>query len=268
MIKLVEQGQEVKNRITNLEEQVKLAETKLSELKTTIQESNLNKIESKLAEWVESKTKKPEMVQNTEEGENQQQENAQQQDNTQAENQQEVVEFTEEQKQDERTNIIETICGEDPDYVSQKNSVTTLQDKLRTEREEEQNFKHQIEQIIAFHNKDVGPDAKYAYLIGQKYEITADHYTYYLEPFETAKQSHTLVGSWKGWNPDYTVMLYDKGQNCWGGPDRSLEVRLVCGDTTKIIDVREESKCTYIMTMETQGACSDSELKKLEAAIL
>jgi hypothetical protein len=51
------------------------------------------------------------------------------------------------------------------------------------------------------------------------------------------------------------VMLFEHGQRCWGGPDRSLRVSLVCGVTNELRSVAEPNKCEYVMTLSTPAAC-------------
>ena len=37
----------------------------------------------------------------------------------------------------------------------------------------------------------------------------------------------------------YSGQIYDKGQRCWNGPDRSAHVELVCGTSNAILSVAE-----------------------------
>jgi Glucosidase II beta subunit-like protein len=50
-------------------------------------------------------------------------------------------------------------------------------------------------------------------------------------PFESAKQSHTSLGSWVDFKSlgKYDTMWFNNGNRCWNGPARSLKVRIrVC----------------------------------------
>lgn len=38
-------------------------------------------------------------------------------------------------------------------------------------------------------------------------------------------QSRTSLGSWKGFEEDYSFMSFSGGQICWNGPQRSMRVR-------------------------------------------
>jgi len=122
-----------------------------------------------------------------------------------------------------------------------------------------------LENYIAF---DFGPNARYAYMHDQNYLLTSQEYTYTLKTFKEVTQGHTRVGSWGSWQNDYSVMKYENGERCWGGPDRSIAVHVVCGKDTQIIEVKEPNKCEYFMKMKTPGACTLSSLDNLRKKLL
>ena len=57
----------------------------------------------------------------------------------------------------------------------------------------------------------------------------------------------------------YKSILYDRGQHCWNGPQRSTHVVLECGEKNELLDVSEAEKCVYSMRVATQAACSPRE---------
>jgi len=68
----------------------------------------------------------------------------------------------------------------------------------------------------------------------------------------------TSLGTWKEWSGvpyKYSEMLYDNGEKCWNGPNRSMRVQIVCGAENKIDNVDEPNRCEYTMTMTTPAAC-------------
>lgn len=53
----------------------------------------------------------------------------------------------------------------------------------------------------------------------------------------------------------YTTMLYDRGQKCWNGPQRSTLVTLECGEKNQLLEVSEAEKCVYSMRVSTPAVC-------------
>ncbi|OPL32867.1 hypothetical protein AM593_01841, partial [Mytilus galloprovincialis] len=81
--------------------------------------------------------------------------------------------------------------------------------------------------------QDYGPNREYAILQDQCFEYTDREYTYKYCPFSKGSQRpkngghETSLGNWGNWagpeNDKYSIQLYEKGQNCWNGPDRSVK---------------------------------------------
>lgn len=72
----------------------------------------------------------------------------------------------------------------------------------------------------------------------------------------------------EGWEDSgYKEMKYTKGQYCWGGPDRSTRVKLVCGASNEIKSVEEPAKCEYLMVLATPYACNAHDAKELEQSL-
>lgn len=133
---------------------------------------------------------------------------------------------------------------------------------------ERDTLKRELENYNKFMNLDFGPDLAYHALYGNTYEFADREYTYKLNGFNDVQQSKpghsSTLGRWKGWDESKpNVMRYEQGDRCWGAPDRSTIVTLVCGDEHKILDVKEPNKCEYTMTIKTPAACSQSALDAL-----
>ncbi|TIB19184.1 hypothetical protein E3P92_00126 [Wallemia ichthyophaga] len=100
-------------------------------------------------------------------------------------------------------------------------------------------------------------------------------YTYELCFFDRATQRQqdrksggTNLGKFHSWNEDqeveagseafYSTQLYNKGQRCWNGPERSTVVEMVCGERNALIEVEELEKCAYKFLVSSPAACHES----------
>lgn len=93
----------------------------------------------------------------------------------------------------------------------------------------------EIRQIEDSSSKDYGLNEEFQALDGKCFDYTDREYTYKLCPFDYGSQrprqggSETRLGSWGSWDgpvqDKYSKMHYDKGVQCWNGPQRSLQVR-------------------------------------------
>ena len=52
-------------------------------------------------------------------------------------------------------------------------------------------------------------------------------------------------------------MKFEHGLRCWGGPDRSVDVKFVCGGENELVSVEEPAKCEYAMEFRTPAACQE-----------
>jgi Glucosidase II beta subunit-like protein len=62
-------------------------------------------------------------------------------------------------------------------------------------------------------------------------------------------------------------MLMDNGSMCPNGQRRKALVALQCAQETALVDVVETAVCVYSMTVGTPAACSDSDLRAVEAQL-
>ncbi|XP_054614406.1 glucosidase 2 subunit beta isoform X2 [Dunckerocampus dactyliophorus] len=116
-------------------------------------------------------------------------------------------------------------------------------------------------------SSDFGPNAEFAYLYSQCYDLTTSEYIYRLCPFNRVSQkpkyggSETSLGTWGQWegpeNNIYSVMKYEHGMGCWQGPNRSTTVKLKCGKETVVTSTSEPSRCEYLMEFTTPAVCQD-----------
>jgi len=146
--------------------------------------------------------------------------------------------------------------------------IQRIQSELTLAKEELEKFDQEIQIIQEFLSVDCGLDNLYCSFYEKVYQTESHHYNYELHFFRTVYQKvdthYVLLGKWKKWESDYNVMIYDEGEKCWEGPNRSANVTLLCGVSEEISNVKEPSKCEYVMDFYTPAACFPGGLKKLE----
>jgi protein kinase C substrate 80K-H len=59
-------------------------------------------------------------------------------------------------------------------------------------------------------------------------------------------------------------MRYANGVRCWGGPDRSAKIELICDTVNRLSDPQEPNKCEYSLKFYTPAACDEKHLESLQ----
>ncbi|XP_071454296.1 glucosidase 2 subunit beta isoform X2 [Hetaerina americana] len=168
-----------------------------------------------------------------------------------------------------------------PKYDEETQRLIDEANNARAEAEEAdravRDLTRETRQIQDSLERDYGEDEEFAVLDGQCFEYTDREYTYRLCPFDQATQrpknggSETRLGTWSGWVGDsgsskagkYSRMLYDKGQGCWNGPQRSTLVHLVCGMEHAVTAVSEPNRCEYVFEFVTPCICREVDDKNM-----
>jgi protein kinase C substrate 80K-H len=92
---------------------------------------------------------------------------------------------------------------------------------------------------------DYGPEGVWFAVRDACYKTQMHGYTWELCPLKQMKQDATSLGKFKQWDNNYSTMVFEGGQRCWNGPERSAEIQLECGATSELVSMEEPSKCVY-----------------------
>lgn len=121
---------------------------------------------------------------------------------------------------------------------------------------------HHLENLLS---RDYGREGEFGPLADQCFEFTDQEYIYRMCAFGSCTQkpkaggAETKLGQWESWvgpaEDPYEVMLYDKGLQCWNGPQRSARVHMRCGSSNALVSVSEPNRCEYAFVFETPASC-------------
>jgi len=133
------------------------------------------------------------------------------------------------------------------------------QKKVRDSRQRIQSLKRKLER------ENDENSLAYSGLEGRCISKKHSEYKYEVCFFKDAKQDSTSIGSWKRWEAP-GIALFDGGQYCPGGPERSLRVVFSCGPTEEITDITEPSRCSYEASMTHPAACTDHVMEMFKSS--
>jgi N-acetylglucosamine-1-phosphate transferase gamma subunit len=105
-------------------------------------------------------------------------------------------------------------------------------------------------------------------LRGKCFSTISGDYKYELCPFANATQHEQVLrwnaysgvlGVWQEWNIEnntFTAMMMQNGDTCGSNNYRSIEVKLVCSNHTRLSDVSEPRMCEYVAHLQTPLVCN------------
>eukprot|EP01117_Protostelium_nocturnum_P000019 TRINITY_DN1005_c0_g1_i1.p1 TRINITY_DN1005_c0_g1~~TRINITY_DN1005_c0_g1_i1.p1 ORF type:complete len:484 (+),score=234.01 TRINITY_DN1005_c0_g1_i1:108-1559(+) len=138
------------------------------------------------------------------------------------------------------------------------------------------NKERELEELKKIASFDFGSNNAFYALYGQCFKAETPEYTYELCPFDKVNQiskrggGTTSLGTWNAldqtdaWKNNQSEMKFTNGVRCWGGPDRSVIVKIVCGSTNEVSDPAEPNKCEYSLLLATPAACNESHAEQLK----
>lgn len=179
----------------------------------------------------------------------------------------------EEEEEEEEEEETENKDSPEPKYDDETAKIVEAANQARSHYESAlrtlQDLEREITNLKESLSKDYGSEDEFAPLDGQCFIYTDREYSYKLCPFDQVTQmsksggSETRLGTWAGWaDKNYSKMLYDKGQSCWNGPQRSTKVVVSCGLENEVKSASEPNKCEYVLEFETPAACKLGEKSK------
>ncbi|KAG8903804.1 hypothetical protein FRB99_002730 [Tulasnella sp. 403] len=130
---------------------------------------------------------------------------------------------------------------------------------LSTKERELENEEEALSKL--FDPKWYGKEGEWRRLHGTCLKKDGGEYTYEVCLFGQATQtsnkdrSSNNLGSFTSWSKSpsvtpgeyeyYTTQHYERGTQCWNGPQRSVQLQLSCGTENELLSVTEPEKCEY-----------------------
>ncbi|KAI0565824.1 Glucosidase II beta subunit-like protein [Gracilaria domingensis] len=119
---------------------------------------------------------------------------------------------------------------------------------------------------------DFGADNALRKLYGSCTKGKVTQYEFEMCMFDTVRQyengaSIAQLGRFSGWEGEGKdrVMMFSEGDRCWNGPQRSIEVELLCSDKEEVVSVDEPNRCTYRMKFKTPAVCEEYMVEEIMA---
>ncbi|EGC31570.1 hypothetical protein DICPUDRAFT_57640 [Dictyostelium purpureum] len=139
-----------------------------------------------------------------------------------------------------------------------------LENELSNKKSSLKQKQDEIEKIEKVLGYDTGVNNVFLPLNGKCFDFKTKEYTYTVCPFDKASQGHTSLGKFESWKDGHNQMVFENGQQCWGGPKRSIKVFMECGSENELYDVNEPGKCEYTIKFRTPAMCTEEHLKVLK----
>ncbi|KAJ3125459.1 hypothetical protein HK098_000273 [Nowakowskiella sp. JEL0407] len=164
----------------------------------------------------------------------------------------------------------ETGSGSDEGSAGDLVSVERARAKVSAIESRKREVDDKLKDLRTRDGMDFGPNGVWEMLYQKCFNYVIGEYKYEVCMLDKAAQKSVdndygpSLGTFSKWGdrdntlegPEkYKTMVYEFGEQCWNGPQRSLQVSLECGTENQIFSVSEPSKCVYNMKMKSPAVC-------------
>ncbi|KAI8811731.1 glucosidase II beta subunit-like-domain-containing protein [Cladochytrium replicatum] len=173
--------------------------------------------------------------------------------------------------EDEAAKILADLTPEE--VANAKYNLQVVRDQLSENDRKVSEANDKLDQLKKKRGVDYGPDGIWESLSGKCFSVDTAEYKYEACLFEKATQMQKgstygpSLGQFSRWGPrtnlnpnapKYHYMMFEGGERCWNGPERSVEIAFECGPENVVVSVSEPSKCEYGLKFRTPLVCPDS----------
>ncbi|KAI8811273.1 glucosidase II beta subunit-like protein-domain-containing protein [Cladochytrium replicatum] len=174
-------------------------------------------------------------------------------------------------EEDDAEKILADLTPEE--LANAKYNLQLIRDQLSENNRKVTEANDKLDQLKMKRGVDFGPDGIWQSLSGKCFSVDTAEYKYEACLFEKATQMQKgstygpSLGQFSRWGPrtnlnanapKYHYMMFEGGERCWNGPERSVEIAFECGPENVVVSVSEPSKCEYGLKFRTPLVCPDS----------
>lgn len=143
------------------------------------------------------------------------------------------------------------------DFVESK-QIINVKASVEKIREEMLQDERSLGELQASLNENFGDKDVLRAVKGTCFSALISDYTYEVCLLDNLHQKSssgsTLVGKYSHVDENGSL-VYNHGQKCWNGPERSGRVDMECGKENELLAVREAQKCEYVFRVKSPLAC-------------
>lgn len=148
------------------------------------------------------------------------------------------------------------------EIVSIENQLTLkdLQSSIKLAEDIKKSAEDEVARIESLKQLDFGVNMQFYPMFQNKISKQIGKYEYTISFYEKATQKadkkQVNLGSWAGFDKNYTIVHFTNGTPCQSNLKRSLSLTLTCSFTTDLLTITEVSLCTYEGILTLPWACN------------